>query len=292
MPSKLALAVALTVLAVPAAHAQGPRGCVDLLAAATPDSVRSTFAATVQSFNPRRALPPAYAELLADGLREELKLPQGMAFPAFEADSIPTKAAPAAKAWMAVPTMSVMYGVTIDSGKITRVRRIAGASSVPFDIAVARAFTVLDSAGSLPPLPKELGTEPLEISVAIGRVPLRQLSASRINSAPATPLFIVLSPALPVTKPVGRGADFSRFIPQPPTKREDEAVVVRVVVGADGLVDQESMHVMAYSSTAYIRNVFDMIPNWTFQPLVLNGCPVAAIEELTFTAGQKSSTAP
>ena len=49
------------------------------------------------------------------------------------------------------------------------------------------------------------------------------------------------------------------------------------------------MHVLAYSSTGYIRSVFDMIPNWKFQPLMLSGCPVPAIEELTFTAGMKST---
>jgi len=188
---------------------------------------------------------------------------------------------------MAVPSMSVVYGVTIDSGKIARIRRIAGASSVPFDVAVATALTALDSSATLPPLPQELGPEPLEISLAIGRMPLREKNPA--TGVPVTPLFLVLSPAQKVGKPVTRGPDFAQFIPQPPTKRDDESVTVRVVVGPDGLVDQESMHVLAYSSTGYIRNVFDMIPNWKFQPLVLNGCPVPAIEELTFSAAQGTS---
>ncbi|MDB4890365.1 MAG: hypothetical protein JWL61_2220 [Gemmatimonadetes bacterium] len=280
----LLFALVVTTFASSQARAQNARACMDRLAPPTADSVRSTFAATVQSFNPRRPLPPTYAELLGEGLRQELKLPPGLMFPVFEADSIPTKASPATKTWMAVPSMSVLYGVTIDSGKITRIRRIAGASSISFDVAVATALTVLDSSASLPPLPPELGPEPLEISVAIGRMPLRQMRASNINpGVPVTPLFIVLSPAHVVSQPVSRGADFSRFIPQPPTKRDDEAVVVRVVVGPDGLVDQESMHVLAYSSTDYIRSVFEMIPNWKFKPLMLMGCEVSAIEELTFT---------
>jgi hypothetical protein len=124
-------------------------------------------------------------------------------------------------------------------------------------------------------------------------MPLRQMRPAAIGAGvPTTPLFIVLSAAYTVSQPVSRGPDFSRFIPQPPTKRDDEAVVVRVVVGPDGLVDQESMHVLAYSSTGYIRSVFEMIPNWKFRPLMLNGCAVTAIEELTFTASQKNTTAP
>jgi hypothetical protein len=264
--------------------AQDAPACLARLTIPPTDSVRSTFAATVQSFNPRRPLAPTFAELLAEGIREGLKLPPGLVFPVFEADSIPTKASPGTKAWMAVPSMSVLYGVTIETGKIARIRRIAGASSMAFDIAIANALSVLDSSGSLPPLPQELGPEPLEISVAIGRMPLRQMRPAAIGAGvPTTPLFIVLSAAYMVSQPVSRGPDFSRFIPQPPTKRDDEAVVVRVVVGPDGLVDQESMHVLAYSSTGYIKSVFEMIPNWKFQPLMLNGCAVSAIEELTFT---------
>jgi len=59
-----------------------------------------------------------------------------------------------------------------------------------------------------------------------------------------------------------------------------------------GLVDLGTMQVLAYSSTGYIRSVFDMLPNWKFQPMILSGCAVPAIEELTFTAGQKSTTSP
>jgi hypothetical protein len=274
-------------------RAQTPPACGDRLATPSADSVRSTFAATVQSFNPRRPLPTTYAELMGEGIRQELKLPPNLVFPVFEADSIPTSATPGTKAWLAVPSMSVVFGVTLDSGRITRIRRIAGGSSLPFDLAVATALTALDSSGSLPPLPQELGPEQLEISVAIGRVPVRQLHPAITNpGVPVVPLFIVLSPAHVVSQPVGPDADFARFIPHPPTKREDEAVIVRVIVGSDGLADQASMHVVAYSSTGYIRNVFEMIPNWHFQPMMLNGCAVAAIEELTFTAGMKTSSRP
>jgi hypothetical protein len=287
------LGLAATLIVALPLRAQSAQACMDRLATPTADSVRSTFAATVQSFNPRRALPPTYAELLAEGVREALKLPPNLVFPVFEADSIPTSASPGTKSWMAVPSMSVVYGVTIDSGKITRIRRIAGASSMPFDLAVATALTVLDSSALLPPLPAELGPEPLEISLAIGRVPLRQTRPAIANpGVPVTPLFIVRTPARTVSKAVDRGPGFAQFIPQPPTKREDEAVTVRVVVASDGSIDQESMHVVAYSSAGYIRSVFDMIPNWKFQPMVLNGCAVAAIEELTFTQGSSGGTKP
>jgi hypothetical protein len=290
---RLILALLVTTLGSSLALAQDARVCLVRLGTPTADSVQSTFAATVQSFNPRRPLPTLYAGLLGEGLREQLKLPPGLVFPVFEADSIATKASPSAKTWMGVPSMSVVYGVTIDSGKMSRVRRIAGASSGAFDLAVAHALTVLDSSGVIPPLPQELGPEPLEISVAIARVPLRALHPAITNpGVPVVPLFLVLSPAYEVTRRVGPGPEFARSTPQPPTKREDEAVIVRVVVGADGLVGQESMQVVAYSSTGYIRNVFETIPDWRFKPLVLSGCPVPAIEELTFTAAQGASNRP
>jgi hypothetical protein len=275
------------------AHAQDATSCMERLSGATPDSARSTFAATVQSFNPRRPIPSQYAELLAEGVRQELKLPSNLVFPVFEADSIPSKASASQKSWMAVPSMSVVFGVTIDSGKMVRIRRIAGASSLPFDVAVANALSVLDSSALLPPLPPELGAEPLEISLAIMRMPLRTVRPIVANAGVSTiPLFRVLSPAHPVSQHVAPGTDFAKFVPQPPTRREDEAVTVRVTVRSDGTADQASMQVIAYSSTGYIKNVFDVIPNWTFQPMILNGCAVAAIEELTFTPGQGAPPKP
>jgi hypothetical protein len=255
--------------------------------------VRSTFAATVQSFNPRRPLPTTFAELLGEGVQQELKLPSNLVLPIFEADSIESKAAAGQKAWMAVPSMSVVLGVTIEAGKITRIRRIAGSSGVMFDAAVAQALMVLDSSSALPPLPQEIGPDPLEISLAIMRVPAREIHPAITSPGVAvTPLFRVLSPAHAVAQRIQPGADFSKFLPQPPTKRDDEAVIVRISVMPDGLVDLGTMQVIAYSSTGYIKSVFDMLPNWKFQPMMLNGCAVPAIEELTFTAGQKNTTAP
>jgi hypothetical protein len=282
----------MLALASSVAPAQEAPSCLKQLDRPTADSVRSTFAVTVQSFNPQRRLPAMYAGLYAEGLRQELKLPPGLVLPVFEADSITAAASPSSKRWMAVPSMSVVYGVTVDSGKITRIRRIAGASDPAFDIAVARSLATLDSIGELPPLPDSVGPGPLEMSFAIARVPARQVRQEIPNPGVTTPLFIVLSPAYVVERPIARGADFGQFIPEPPTKRADEGVSVRVVVDAAGVAEQTSMHVVAYSSAGYIRNVFEMIPNWHFQPLVLNGCPVPAIEELTFTAGMKGTSAP
>jgi hypothetical protein len=277
------LALAIAIFA-PQAHAQESPACAEKLLAPTADSVRSTFVATVQSFNPRRQLTKAYAELFADGLRQELKLPRPLMLPVYETDSITPLASPATKKWMAVPSMSVVFGVTLDSGKIVRQRRIAGASSVTFDVAVMDALARLDSSGALPPPPDSLGAAPLEISLSIGRLPTRTIQRVMMNPLEAVvPLFFARSPALPVTQLIGHGADFGQFVPQPPTKRPDEAVIVRVAVGPDGVVDQGSMQVVAYSSTGYIQSVFDMIPNWHFTPLQLSGCPVSALEELTFT---------
>ena len=282
----------LMAIASSVASAQEAPSCLKQLERPTADSVRSTFAATVQSFNPQRRLSPLYAGLFAEAVRQELKLPPGLVLPVFEADSIAAPASRSSKRWMAVPSMSVVYGVTVDGGKVTRIRRIAGASDALFDIAVARSLTALDSIGELPPLPDSVGPGPLEISLAIARVPARQVRQEVPNPGVTTPLFIVFSPAYAVEKPIRRGADFGQFIPEPPTKRTDEGVSVRVVVDAAGLAEQTSMHVVAYSSAGYIRNVFEMIPNWHFQPLVLNGCPVPAIEELTFTANRNSPTKP
>jgi len=282
-----------TVFASSVMYAQDVSTCAAKLETATPDSVRSTFAATVQSFNPRRPLPTTFGELLGEGLQQELKLPPDLVLPIFEADSIESKAAAGQKAWMAVPSMSVVLGVTIEAGKITRIRRIAGSSGITFDAAVAQALMALDSSSALPPLPQEIGPDPLEISVAIMRVPARELHPAITSPGVAvTPLFRVLSPAHVVAQRIQPGADFSKFRPQPPTKRDDEAVIVRISVMPDGLVDLGTMQVLAYSSTGYIRSVFDMLPNWKFQPMILSGCAVPAIEELTFTAGQKSTTSP
>jgi hypothetical protein len=276
-------ALAITLVASHAQAQESP-ACIEKLLGPTADSVRSTFAATVQSFNPRRQLTKSYAELLADGLRQELKLPHPLVLPVYETDSISPLASPATTKWMAVPSMSVVFGVTLDSGKIVRLRRIAGASSVSFDVAVMGALARLDSSGALPPLPDSLGPAPLEISLSIGRLPMRTIQRAMMNPLEAVvPLFVARSPAHPVTQLVGHGADFGQFVPQPPTKRPDEAVIVRVAVGPDGVVDQRSMQVLAYSSTGYIQSVFDMIPNWHFTPLQLSGCPVSALEELTFT---------
>jgi hypothetical protein len=277
------LALALTLLASQAQAQEAP-ACAEKLLAPTADSVRSTFAATVQSFNPRRQLTKSYAEMFADGVRQELKLPQPLVLPVYETDSITPLASPAEKKWMAVPSMSVVFGVTLDSGKIVRMRRVAGASSVTFDVAVMAALARLDSSGALPPLPDSLGPAPLEISLSIGRLPMRTVQRVMTNPLEAVvPLFFARAAAHPVSQSVGHGADFGQFVPQPPTKRPDEAVIVRVAVGPDGVVDQGSMQVVAYSSTGYIQSVFDMIPSWHFVPLQLSGCPVSALEELTFT---------
>lgn len=290
---RVMIGMAATLIAASPARAQELRACLQRLDAPTADSVRSTFAATVQSFNPRRPLPTTYAELVGEGLRQELKLPPDFVLPVFEADSIAPLASPSTKSWMAMPSMSVVFGVTVMAGKITRIRRIAGASSTPFDASVMNALMVLDSLSGLPPLPAALGVEPLEISVAIARVPQRETHpAITTPGVPTIPLFIVRSPAYPVTQRVVPGPDFSRFAPQPPTKREDEAVIVRVLVMDDGSVEPGSMQVTAYSSTGYIQSVFDMIPNWRFKPMQLLGCPVPAIEELTFTPAQKGATKP
>ncbi len=287
------MTLALSTLALASAQAQDAPTCMQRLDAATPDSVRSTFAATVQSFNPRRPLPTPYAELFANGLRQELKIPANVVFPVFEAGSMPTKASPSRTAWMAVPSMSVVFGVTIDAGKISRIRRIAGASGTAFDVAVMNALTMLDSTSALPPLPDALGTEPLEISVAIMRVPSHVVHPVITNpNVPAVPLFLVRSPAFAVSQRAAPGAGFAKFVPQPPTKRDDEAVIVRVTVRPDGVVDQASMQVIAYSSTGYIKSVFDAIPDWKFQPMVLNGCAVPSMEELTFSAAPTASGRP
>ena len=286
------IAFALTALVSSEARAQDAPSCMQQLDRPTADSVRSTFAATVQSFNPQRQLPPWYAGLLGEGLRQELRLPPNLVLPVFEADSFATSASLGPKRWMAVPSMSVVYGVTLDGGKITRIRRIAGASHAAFDIAVTRALVAVDSSSGLPPLPDSIAGGPLEVSFTIARVPARQVRPAIPTSGVATPLFIVLSPANVVGTPIGRGKDFGQFIPRPPSKREDEAVSVRIVVGPDGDAEQTSMQVVAYSSADYIRNVFEMIPNWHFQPMVLNGCPVSALEELTFTASTKTTSSP
>ncbi|MEO8335570.1 MAG: hypothetical protein ABI664_11390 [bacterium] len=284
--------LALTLLAAATLHAQDSAACKARLSAPTPDSAHSTYAATIQSFNPRRQLPTTFAALFGQGFQQEFKLPASLVLPVYESDSIVSRTT-SAKAWMAVPSLSVTFGITIDGGKISRIRRIAGVSDAAFDIAVARALTNLDSSALLPPLPEALGPDPLEISLVIARVPLRELHPAIPNpDVSVTPLFLVLSPANAVTRSIGRGAGFAKFIPQPPTKRDDEAVTVRVVVFPDGTVDQGSMQVIAYSSTGYIKNVFDAIPDWQFRPLMVNGCAVPAIEELTFTAAQNAASRP
>lgn len=287
----LLIAILANALVTSVGHAQDARVCAVRLESPTPDSVRSTFAATVQSFNPRRPVPTIWAGMLGEGVHQRLTLPPGLIFPVFEPDSIAPAASPAVKTLMAVPSMYAVFGVTVEAGKFTRIRRIAGASSDAFDLAVTRALVVLDSSSELPPLPQELGPDPLEISLAISRMPQREVHPVMSNpDVPVMPLFIVRSPARAVDKPITRGADFSRFVPQPPTKREDEAVMVRIVVTPDGFVDPGSMQVLAFSSTGYIKSVFDMIPNWQFKPLVLAGCAVPAIEELTFTAAPGASS--
>jgi TonB C terminal len=284
-----ALAIVLFASPVPAQES----ACIEKLFEPTRDSARSTFAATVQSFNPRRQLPVSFAELFADGVHQELKLPQPLVLPVFEADSIAPLASPTEKKWLAVPSMSVVFGVTLDAGKIVRVRRIAGSSSATFDVAVMSALARLDSSGALPPLPDTLGPAPLEISLAIGRVPLRTVHRLITNPLEAVvPLFFARSPAHAVSRSVGRGVDFLAYVPQPPTKRPDEAVIVRVLVQPDGDVQQESMQVLAYSSADYIRNVFEMIPNWHFVPMQVGSCAVPALEDLTFAPGLNASRKP
>ena len=266
------------------------RSCTDVLRDPPRDSLRSTFITTIVSGDAARPLPVTYAQMIVEGLRQELKLPSALVLPAYEADSIlpkpPNAATEPVKQWMAVPSMSVLFGVTIDSSRIGRVRRLSGVSSPAFDSSVVSAFARLDSGGLLPPLPSEIRSGPLEISLTIARLGLRGRSEVLSNpNATSMPLFIVRSPAFPVSQPVVPLPQFAAAQPSIAAAGAQEGARVRLLVTPDSTADRRTMQVIAFSSMPYLRSVFDAVPKWRFVPLAIRGCPVAALEELQFTAG-------
>ena len=190
---------------------------------------------------------------------------------------------------MAVPSMSVLFGVTIDSARIRRVRRLSGVSSPTFDSSIVAAFARLDSGALLPPLPADLRSGPLEISLTIARLGLRDRTSVMSNpNATSMPLFIVRSPAFPVSQPLVALPEFTAAPPLAARPTGEEGARVKLLVTPDSTADRRTMQVIAFSSMPYLRAVFDAVPRWRFVPLAIRGCPVPALEELQFRAGPEA----
>lgn len=280
-PGRRLLALALSAvafLAPAASHAQrepDSATCASRLRRSTADSIELDLRLWVHAFDMTQSLPPSYAEMVAEGVRQFMVLP--MAIPADVYDG--------RSGHLAGPVIQGEYRAFLHhDGHLTQGRVVGGTLNPVFDGAILRAIVGLDSSLMLPPLDSLtlLGEDSVDVDIVlgVGALPAIRTDPERFAMNLGTvPLIRIRLPQREVTKAVSPAAGNMPPIYPPGASRvlRHGEVSIQFVVRADGKPDMRTAEPQNATAPAFVTMALEALQHYHYTPLHVEGCAVPGL---------------
>ncbi|MES2177346.1 MAG: TonB family protein [Gemmatimonadota bacterium] len=250
---------------------QSAAACVTTLSAPTRDSIPLTVGLRVHALDALSDLPETYQQLFGDGVRQFLRPPTPLQLDAYATERDMNDVERVAHLTLEVALKATMRR----NGRIENVRITGGTRTADFDDALLAAITAMDTSGGLPPVPDsiDLGSDTIPISVTI----LTNDSRTKLASGIEVPLFQFKTPLRPVSRPLSTMPG-TAALGYPRSLRGSNisgTAVLSYVVRPDGKADMPTIIAWRADHREFLRTVIEALPAFRFEPLQVEGCPVA-----------------
>jgi hypothetical protein len=286
-PLAMAMLFSLATVQASAAQQLNAAGCREMLSAPTHDSIAVRVMMLVTSFDTASAITNDYRAIFVQAVRQELKLPQPLPVDMYY--QYQTKMV---NGFLTGP-MSVGPGVAGDyratmkrDGHIVNARVVGGARTKAFDDAVLAAIRAVGDSQAAPPFVEHMRGDTIELRISVRPAStLLQRAPGQPPEARGEPLFAMRVPSL--------GSPSAEATPDPknphpryPTLaikgKADGSTIAEFIVLPDGRVDVGSLQFLSATAVEFVSSVLEIMPDYRYTPLSVNGCPVATIQRQWF----------
>ena len=270
-----------------AADAHAQRGCA-LEADKNRDSTNVAVLLMLHAFDREKDPPVHYRQLVAEGIRQFLKIDPPLALDVYDNRAFDTRnRADSSHAFLSV---TAAYRATLlPDGRLVNPRITGGSHSVTLDRAVLRAIAALDSSQLIPPPPPGIfeQADSLDVSLTISSVAhpdrIEPTGISEVWSGQIT-LFIFKSPLRTVTRmsrPLSRQDVHYPLMLR--ARGVQGKVLLSMVISPDGQIEANSIQALEADHVDFLQAVLDAAPAMLFEPLKVAGCAVRQSVEMPFS---------
>jgi TonB family protein len=263
--------------------------CGATLDAASRDSQSVRIGILVFPLDRANHISAAYGGLVGAGIRQFLAVPNPLALHVYSPGSAILRGGRMDGEFAAL-TLRSSYRATLHrDGHLTGIRTVGGTRDAAFDGAILVAMAQLSASELLPPPTAPAVTFTgdsldLEIFVTTVAMSLSPRGMSGPVSEGATPVVQLRLPIRHIT----RKARVKAGQPAPvyPTELRRAGVegnaLLEFVVDTGGRADPATVQVLRASAPQFVDAVLDVLPDIRFEPMSVEGCPVAVQLQQTF----------
>jgi TonB family protein len=272
--------IAASLLVASAAQAQKSPGtdaaCFTRLAPPA-DSEIVQLSLLVAPVDTTRHLAPHYLNLIGQGIREQLVPPSPLMLSVYEQFQ-----------GVSSPTVEGSYRATLSrSGRLTGIRTVGGTRTTSFDDALVAAAVALDTSRLIPPPDSSAMGDMDTVTIRFRVWPTAKWPTTSTH-VPASSTYV---PFMRIRVPVHRsnGGPTPRpgnRAPRYPVELRNAGIqgeaALSFVISADGAAEMNTVQVDRASAIAFAQSALDALPAMRFEPLTIDGCPVAAVAKMPF----------
>jgi len=281
---RVVLALALVICRAFSLPAQSPitaDTCLQhAMAVGGPDTAIVQAGSLFLPFDSTRHMPTEYATMLSEGLRQFLVLPH----------PLPVNVVDARLLAYATPSIEGVYRVVLHGdGHLTHPEALGGSRVHAFDRAVLSALVTLDTLMIMPPASPRVLPSPndsLELLLVVGPQASWRSNAPepKIDATAGVPLVRFRVATLRITKeasplPGNRGPRYPDALR---SENVEGKVFATFTIGADGKAKMETVHIIRSTAPEFRTAVLEALPAMRFNPLEIEGCPVASSVQMPF----------
>ena len=254
--------------------------CATRLATPGSGSVNVKLGVAVAPFDTTVRVDSTTLALLREGMRETLSLPPSLALNVYVPSLDP----------VAIPTVRGVYRAYLHrDGRLSEARVVGGTRTGPLDDAVLRALAALDSSRLLPGWGGDAygGADSIDLRWEIK--PTNALINGEIQSPGLpqpvmTPFAETRMAGRRMTRPPSSdpGAKPPRYPEVLRASGKEGSVLVGFVIEPDGVANISTVEIFTASYEEFARAVIEALRTYRYEPMLIDGCPVASWEIQTF----------
>ncbi len=275
-------AVPFIALIASSALAQSPAAdlvCAQKLNAPTADSMVLQLEIRVADLDTSHHLPPHRAAMIGEGIRQLASIPRTLVMDVYS---------PGGKE--SYQWIIGVYRVTLRrDGHFTHARTVGGTRTKGLDTSIVASLVALDTSGLIPP-PDSLtmgGADSLDLRIVIAPTNVWSTRTAKVTYSPregSTPFLRLRVPVRGSSGPPYPNPNNPRPV-YPADLRAaniEGEVNLTFVIGPDGIPDVSSVQVGRLTALQFASAALDVLPRLRFDPLKVEGCPVAALAIMPF----------
>jgi TonB family protein len=275
-------AVAFIAITTSSALAQSPATnptCAQKLNAPTTDSMVLQLEIRVADLDTSHHLPLHRAAMIGEGIRQFVSMPRALAMDVYS---------PGGKE--SYQWIVGVYRVTLRrDGHLTRARTVGGTRTTGLDTSIVASLVALDTSGLIgPPDSLTMGSaDSLDLRIVISPTNVWSTKTTKVTYTPregSTPFLRLRVPVRGSSGPPYPNPNNPRPV-YPADLRAaniEGEVYLTFVVGPDGVPEASTVQVGRLTALQFASAALEVLPKLRFDPLKVEGCPVAALAIMPF----------